>query len=79
MSDDKVVTVRVENDEAAARIVVGFLQSNGIEAMIFEDDAGDQLPSLESTRGVKIQVPAEAAERARRLLEEQEAGDGEAG
>ena len=50
MSNKKMIIVHQENNETAARIVVGFLQSNGIEAMISEDDAGDQLPSLESVR-----------------------------
>jgi len=48
MSDTEMVIVHVENDEATAQIVVSYLQSEGIEAMISEDDAGDQLPSLES-------------------------------
>ena len=71
MSDQ--VMVHVESDEATARIVIGFLQSQGIEAQISEDDAGDQIPSLESTRGVKVFVPAEDAERARRLIQERNA------
>jgi len=72
MSDKKMTIVRQENDEATAQIVVGFLKSNGIDAMISEDDAGDQLPSLESVRGVQIFVPGEDAERARKLLDERE-------
>jgi hypothetical protein len=74
MSEEKQVTVHTENDEATARIVVGFLQSNGIEATIAEDDAGDQLPSLEAVRGVQVLVAAGDAERARRLLKEREEG-----
>jgi hypothetical protein len=70
MTSKKMAMVHVENDEAAARIVVGFLRSEGIEAMISEDDAGDQLPSLEATRGVRVFVPAADADRARELLRE---------
>ena len=80
MSNEGGVVVHVESDEASARIVMGFLESQGIEAQISEDDAGDQIPSLESTGGVKVLVPAEDAERARRLLHERGAeteGDGE--
>ena len=75
MSDKEMTIVHVENDEASARIVVSFLQSEGIEAMISEDDAGDQLPSLESVRGVQVVVPVEDAERARALLEGRETPD----
>jgi len=70
MSDKKMTIVRQENDEATAQIVVGFLKSNGIDAMISEDDAGDQLPSLETAAGVKIFVLLEDAERAKRLIAE---------
>jgi len=72
MPDKEMTIVRTENDEAAGQIVVGFLQSNGIDAMISEDDAGDQLPSLEKVRGVQVFVPVEDAERARKLLAERE-------
>ena len=70
MSDAKMVMVHQESHEADAQIVVGFLQSQGIVAMISEDDAGDQIPSLEVVRGVKVFVPEEDAERARKLLAE---------
>ena len=73
MPDEGAVVVHVENDEASARIVLGFLESQGIEARIFEDDAGDQLPSLEAVRGVNVLVPAADAERARQLLRERNA------
>jgi hypothetical protein len=75
MSSKKMAEVHVENDEAAAQIVVGFLRSEGIEAMISEDDAGDQIPSLEPVRGVRVFVPAEDAERARTLLEGRESDE----
>ena len=55
-----------------AQIVVGFLKSQGIDAMISEDDAGDQLPSLEAALGVKIFVPEDDAERARKLIAERQ-------
>lgn len=75
MSDRQVVVIQVEGDETKARIEAGFLQSNGIDARIAEDDAGDQLPSLESTQGVRILVPADQAEFARKLLDERDAAD----
>lgn len=73
MSNEGGVVVHVESNEVSARIVIGFLASQGIEAQISEDDAGDQIPSLEGTGGVKVLVPAEDAERARRLLQERSA------
>ena len=73
MSDEGPVVVHVENDEASARIVIGFLESRGIEAQILEDDAGDQLPSLESVRGVKVFVAAEDEDRAKQFLRERNA------
>ena len=76
MSNKQMTIVHRENDETAAQIVVGFLQSHGIEAMISEDDAGDQLPSLEGVRGVQIFVPVEDAERAWKLLDEHEPDSG---
>ena len=72
------VMVHVENDEVGARIVIGFLESQGIEARMSEDDAGDQIPSLERTQGVKVFVSAEDAERARQLLEERDTGSEDA-
>lgn len=70
MSDKEMVIVHEETDEASAQIVVGFLRSWGVEALISEDDAGDQIPSLEATQGVRVFVPVDQAERAKRLLEE---------
>ena len=72
MSDKEMVVVHEESHEADAQIVVGFLKSRGIDAMISEDDAGDQLPSLEGVLGVKIFVPEASAERARKLLAERQ-------
>ena len=72
MSGQAMTVVRTENDEATGQIVVGFLRSNGIEAVISEDDAGDQLPSLEGVRGVQIFVPEPDAERAIELLARRE-------
>lgn len=68
MSEYDREVVHVESDETAARIVAGFLESEGIEASIVEDDAGDQIPALEAIRGVKVVVPAADAARARELL-----------
>ena len=72
MSDKEMVVVHEESHEADAQIVVGYLRAWGVEALISEDDAGDQIPSLEGSLGVKVFVPVDQAERARKLLEERE-------
>jgi hypothetical protein len=74
MSDGEMTLIHVEQDEPAARIVVGFLESNGIAAKISEDDLGDQIPALEAVGGVKIFVPADKAELARELLATRDEG-----
>ena len=70
-----LVQVKDVSNEPEARIILGFLQAQGINAIIHQDDAGDQLPSLEDSQGVQIFVPAEDAETARALLAEREAAD----
>lgn len=77
MTDKPMVVVHEELQEADARIVLGYLESEGIEATIFEDDAGDQLPSLEMTRGIKILVAHDDANRARELLKARESEEPE--
>jgi hypothetical protein len=77
MSDTEWVVIQEESHEQNARIVQGFLQAQGIEAAINEDDAGDQFPSLEESQGVQILVKAEQAEQARKLLAERKAAAGE--
>jgi len=74
---DELVVLRVEYEETKARIEIGYLQSCGIEAQLLEDDAGDQLPQLESIQGVKILVPRSQAEEARELLLARESGSAE--
>lgn len=77
MKDENPVVVHVASHEADGLIIVGFLRSEGIEASILEDDAGDQLPSLEGAQGVKIFVAGDQADRARQLLAEREGASGE--
>ena len=70
-STDYLLAKTVSN-EPEARIIIGFLQAQGIQAIILEDDAGDQFPSLEETQGVKILVPDQDLETAQSLLAERE-------
>ena len=75
MSDTRLVVVHIVSEETKARIEIGFLRSRGIEAQMLEDDAGDQIPSLERTQGVKILVSEEQADLARSLIQERESSD----
>lgn len=70
MSQPGFVIVRESLHESEAQVVVALLESEGIEAVIDEDDAGDQLPSLEEARGVRVLVAQADAERARTILDE---------
>lgn len=77
MTDEGMVVVKQETTQANADIVVGYLRSEGIEALAVSDDAGEMLPSLDEALGVKILVRSEDAGRARRLLEERERDNSE--
>ena len=68
MSDVEMVLIKEVGDEAEAQVVMGLLRANGIEPQLMEDDGGDQFPSLEPVRGVKIFVPIDQAELAQSLL-----------
>jgi predicted Fe-Mo cluster-binding NifX family protein len=56
------VPTRTEGD-----LVVGLLQSEGIDALIIADDAGGEIASLQQD-GVRVLVKAADADRAREIL-----------
>ena len=72
-----MVVVRESLHESEAQVVVSLLESEGIDASINEDDAGDMLPSLEESRGVQVLVAEKDAARALEILEEFEREDGD--
>jgi len=72
MSENEWIIIKEESREQDARIVQGFLRSQGIESEINEDDAGDQFPSLEETQGVQIMVRPSDVEKAKALIAERE-------
>ena len=53
---------------AEAEIVVGLLESEGIEASISADDAGGVYPSFEFTGGAQVLVDESDAKAAREAL-----------
>ena len=57
-----------------AQLIVGMLQSNGINAAVSSDDAGGFDPQLRVTQGVRVLVADEDEPRARQLIAEADAG-----
>jgi hypothetical protein len=57
-----------------AQLIVGMLQSNGIDAAVSADDAGGFDPQLQLTQGVRVLVAADDEARARLLVAEADAG-----
>ena len=53
-----------------AELAVTFLNANGIDAMVWADDAGGTHPYLSMYRGIALRVREEDAEAARELLEQ---------
>ena len=65
-------TVKVVNSEEEAALVVGFLNSNGIEAGAESLFASEFPADVGELAEVRIQVPAERVSEALSLLEESE-------
>jgi hypothetical protein len=57
-------------NELEAEIACGHLKSTGIEAIVLKDDAGGMFPSLQGTEGVRLLVPRDQQEKAKKVLEE---------
>jgi len=66
------VAVAVANSQFEADLIVGLLQSNGLDAAVSADDAGGQEPQLQ-LQGVRILVPPAEADAARKILADTEA------
>lgn len=71
------ITVRTLGTEEEAAIVAGFLENEGIRAVV-ESRRFHQEPANFGQLGlVEVKVPPDAAAGARRLLDERELGDSE--
>ena len=65
---DKLPVVKVFNSRIEAEIARGYLESFGIKTEIISDDAGQNYPSLQSIRGVKLLVSKKNLKKAQELL-----------
>jgi hypothetical protein len=70
--DQDLVSVYTVSTPPAAEIIKNFLRGEGIRSFIENEDQA-ALPGLTSME-IRILVPAEHAGRARKLLEQHEAG-----
>ena len=66
---DKFLTVKTFNSRIDAEIAKSYLESFGIKAEIFSDDAGQSITSLQSIRGVKLLTNRKDIQKARKLLD----------
>jgi len=55
-----------------AEIAKSYLESFGIKAEIFSDDAGQSYPPLQSIRGVKLLTNRKDIQKARKLLDKKD-------
>ncbi len=69
------VPVAIVTSRSEAELMVGFLQSNGLWAVVSADDAGGQEPQLQ-LQGVRVLVARGDEDSARRLLAAAEDGTG---
>jgi hypothetical protein len=70
MSEAELVVVGTFWNQIEAELAQGALEAGGIESMISADDAGGLRPHLSVTRGVRLLVRTEDAERAGKILGE---------
>ena len=69
--DGARVSVAVVSSRIEAELIVGLLQSNGLEAAVSADDAGGQEPQLQ-LQGVRVLVAHSDEAEARRILADAE-------
>ena len=65
---DEWPTVATFPSEVEADMAQGALGADGIEAIVWKDDAGGMYPSLQPVYGVALRVAPEQLERAREIL-----------
>ena len=71
MAQGAAVTVAVVTSQFEAELIVGLLQSNGLDASVSADDAGGQEPQLQ-LQGVRVLVARSDEAAARQILAETE-------
>jgi hypothetical protein len=68
---ESLSTIKIFNSRVEAEIAKSFLESFGIKSVIFSDDAGQSITSLQSVRGVKLMTGKKTLKKAISLLSEQ--------
>lgn len=76
-ADQSLQTVKIVNSEEDAALVVGFLRANGCDAGVESLHASEFPAEVGQLSEVRIQVPAEQAAEALRLLADSEAATAE--
>jgi hypothetical protein len=71
MAEGAPVTVAVVTSRIEAELIVGLLQSNGLDAAVSADDAGGQEPQLQ-LQGVRVLVARSDEAAARQILADTE-------
>ena len=71
MVDGAPVPVAVVTSRIEAELIVGLLQSNGLDAVLSADDAGGQEPQLQ-LQGVRVLVARSDEAEARQILADTE-------
>ena len=66
----KLSTVKIFNSRINAEIAKSYLESFGIKTVIFSDDAGQSITSLQSIRGVNLMANKKNLQKATDLLDE---------
>ncbi len=69
---EKLALIKIFNTRINAEIAKSYLESFGIKTVIFSDDAGQTIASLQSVRGVKLMADKKNLQKAIDLLDEKE-------
>ncbi len=67
---EKLSTVKIFSSRINAEIAKSYLESFGIKTVIFSDDAGQSITSLQSIRGVNLMANKKNLQKATDLLDE---------
>lgn len=69
---EKLVIVKIFGSRIQAEVAKSYLDSFGIKTMIFSDDAGQTIASLQTVRGVKLMADKKDLQKATSLLDEKD-------
>jgi predicted Fe-Mo cluster-binding NifX family protein len=71
---DDAIVLETFPSRVVAEMAAGFLEAEGIEALVLADDAGGAYPMLQFIRGVRLLVAPEDEAQAREILKAMEEG-----